>query len=126
MNNFLELINIRKSFTTEKKINVIETVYRDYSVLPDEKYHYCVVIKEEKRKIVHREMNGNGSNPYICFRWGKCAGEVYGRGPLMNAMAAIKTTNLTVEMILENAQMAISGIYQLEDDGIVNTDTICL
>jgi hypothetical protein len=110
----------------DKKINVIETVYRDYSVLPDEKYHYCVVIKEEKRKIVHREMNGNGSNPYICFRWGKCAGEVYGRGPLMNAMAAIKTTNLTVEMILENAQMAISGIYQLEDDGIVNTDTIQL
>ena len=41
-------------------------------------------------------------------------------------MAAIKTTNLTVEMILENAQMAISGIYQLEDDGIVNTDTIQL
>ena len=110
----------------DKKINIIETVYRDYSVLPDEKYHYCVVIKEEKRKIVHREMNGNGSNPYICFRWGKCAGEVYGRGPLMNAMAAIKTTNLTVEMILENAQMAISGIYQLEDDGIVNTDTIQL
>tara|TARA_X000001036_G_C20471266_1_gene721646 strand:- start:192 stop:884 length:693 start_codon:yes stop_codon:yes gene_type:complete len=29
-------------------------------------------------------------------------------------------------MILENAQMAISGIYQLEDDGIVNTDTIQL
>lgn len=110
----------------DKKINIIETVYRDYSVLPDEKYHYCVVIKEEKRKIVHREMDGNGSNPYICFRWGKCAGEVYGRGPLMNAMAAIKTTNLTVEMILENAQMAISGIYQLEDDGIVNTDTIQL
>ena len=82
--------------------------------------------KEEKRKIVHREMDGTGSNPYICFRWGKCAGEVYGRGPLMNAMAAIKTTNLTVEMILENAQMAISGIYQLEDDGIVNTDTIQL
>ena len=110
----------------DRKVTIVETVYRDYSVLPDEKYHFCVIVKEEKRKIVHREMDGNGSNPYICFRWGKCAGEVYGRGPLMNAMAAIKTTNLTVEMILENAQMAISGIYQLEDDGIVNTDTIQL
>ena len=27
---------------------------------------------------------------------------------------------LTVELILENAQMAISGIYQMEDDGIIS------
>jgi len=73
-----------------------------------------------------REMSGIGSNPFICFRWSKCAGEVYGRGPLFNALSAIKTTNLTVEMILENAQMAISGIYQMEDDGVINPDTINL
>ena len=29
-------------------------------------------------------------------------------------------------MILENAQMAISGIYQAEDDGVMNLDTINL
>jgi hypothetical protein len=29
-------------------------------------------------------------------------------------------------MILENAQMAISGIYQMEDDGVINPDTINL
>jgi len=71
-------------------------------------------------------MSGVGSNPFICFRWSKCAGEVYGRGPLMNALSAIKTTNLTIEMILQNAQMAIAGIYQMDDDGIVNPDTIQL
>ncbi len=60
------------------------------------------------------------------FRWNKASGEVYGRGPVFNAMAAIKTTNLTVELILENAQMNISGIYQLEDDGVINTDNIAL
>ena len=124
--NLTEQMKIDMERNPDRQKTVIETVYRDYSALPDEKYHYCVIVKEDKEKIVHREMDGNGSNPYICFRWGKCAGEVYGRGPLMNAMAAIKTTNLTVEMILENAQMAISGIYQLEDDGIVNTDTIQL
>ena len=121
-----EQMKIDMERNPDRQKTVIETVYRDYSALPNEKYHYCVIVKEDKEKIVHREMDGSGSNPYICFRWGKCAGEVYGRGPLMNAMAAIKTTNLTVEMILENAQMAISGIYQLEDDGIVNTDTIQL
>ena len=112
--------------TPDRKKQFIETVYRDYSALPEERYHYCVISESDKEKIVHRTFDGQGANPYICFRWGKCAGEVYGRGPLMNAMAAVKTTNLTVEMILENAQMAISGIYQLEDDGIVNTDTIQL
>lgn len=44
----------------------------------------------------------------------------------MNAMPAIKTCNLTMQLILENAQMAISGIYTLEDDGIINPDTIQL
>ena len=71
-------------------------------------------------------MQGVGSNPFICYRWSKCAGEVYGRGPLFNALSAIKTANLTVELVLENAQMAISGIYQMEDDGIINPDTINL
>ena len=74
----------------------------------------------------YKQMVGNGSNPFICFRWSKCAGEVYGRGPLINALSAIKTTNLTIELILENAQMAISGVYQMEDDGVINPDTIQL
>jgi hypothetical protein len=42
----------------------------------------------------------------------------------MNAMPAIKTCNLTVQMVLENAQMAISGFYTMEDDGVVNPDTV--
>jgi hypothetical protein len=79
-----------------------------------------------KTLLYKKEMQGVGSNPYVCFRWTKCAGEVYGRGPLINALSAIKTTNLTIELILENAQMAISGIYQMEDDGVVNPDTIQL
>ena len=31
-----------------------------------------------------------------------------------------------VELILENAQMSISGMYQVEDDGVVNVDNIQL
>lgn len=76
--------------------------------------------------LVNENYRGVGSNPYVPFRWSKCAGEIYGRGPLMNALSAIKTTNLTIELILENAQMAISGVYQMEDDGVINPDTINL
>ncbi len=69
---------------------------------------------------------GMGSNPFIVYRWSKCAGEVYGRGPLQLALPAIKTANLVIELILENAQMAISGMYQVEDDGVINVDNIQL
>jgi len=76
--------------------------------------------------LYYKEISGLGANPFICFRWSKCAGEIYGRGPLINALSAIKTTNLTIELILENAQMAISGVYQIDDDGVINPDTIQL
>ena len=34
--------------------------------------------------------------------------------------------NLIKQHILENAAMAISGIYKMDDDGIINPDTISL
>jgi hypothetical protein len=52
------------------------------------------------------------------------AGETYGRGPLISALPAIRTVNLVTEMILENAQMAISGIWQVDDDGSINVDNV--
>jgi hypothetical protein len=44
----------------------------------------------------------------------------------MLALPAIKTANLTVELILENAQMSIAGMFQVEDDGVINADNIQL
>lgn len=105
---------------------ILEIVCRDYSTPNVEAHLYYAICMTTKTVIMSYKMDGVGSNPFICFRWSKCAGEVYGRGPLINALSAIKTTNLTIELILENAQMAISGIYQMEDDGVVNPDTINL
>ena len=82
--------------------------------------------KQHKHILLRRQFEGEGSNPYVVFRWSKASGEIWGRGPLLNSLPAIKTCNLTIELILENAQMSISGMYQLEDDGIVNVDTIQL
>ena len=116
------LINNKSDQTT----TVLEIVCRDYKKSNEEAFLHYAICLTTKSVLMQREMSGVGSNPFICFRWSKCAGEVYGRGPLFNALSAIKTTNLTVEMILENAQMAISGIYQMEDDGVINPDTINL
>tara|TARA_R110000787_G_scaffold5857_3_gene20930 strand:+ start:470 stop:2005 length:1536 start_codon:yes stop_codon:yes gene_type:complete len=117
---------VMKMMGMDRDTTVLEVVCRDYTHKNEEKYlHYAICMTTETL-LYKKEMVGLGSNPFICFRWSKCAGEVYGRGPLINALSAIKTTNLTIEMILENAQMSISGIYQMEDDGVINPDTINL
>ena len=110
----------------EDKTKVLEVVCKLYDKPNVERYGYYVCDLSHDELIHEDIFEGVGSNPFITFRWAKAAGEVYGRGPLVNALSAIKTTNLTVELILENAQMAISGIYQMDDDGVVNVDTINL
>ena len=110
----------------DKECDVIEIVYRDYSNTKEEQYKFCAISEMYEHKINTTTFKGLGSNPYIIYRWSKCAGEVYGRGPLQLALPAIKTSNLVIELILENAQMAISGMYQVEDDGVVNVDNISL
>jgi len=117
---------IMSTMNPEKKCTLIDGVYRVYDEPNVEKYKHCVILLEKKIIIFDEIFEGVGSNPYITFRWNKASGEVYGRGPIFNAISAIKTCNLTIQLILENAQMAISGIYQVEDDGIVNPDNIAL
>jgi hypothetical protein len=123
---FDERVKQRMSRDPEGKCTLLEVVCKDYSKKNEEAYLYYVIDMDTKTYIMDEDFKGVGSNPYVCFRWSKCAGEVYGRGPLINALSAIKTTNLTIQLILENAQMAISGIYQMDDDGIINPDTINL
>lgn len=110
----------------DAETTIVEAVCRDYSKPNVEAYSFDVIDVTREDIIFHDQFKGLGSNPFIPFRWSKASGEKYGRGPLINALSAIKTTNLTIELILENAQMAISGIYQMDDDGVMNTDTINL
>ena len=110
----------------DKEINILEVIYRDYSSTKEEKNIFCAIAETYEHKIFEEEYKGSGSNPYVVYRWSKCAGETYGRGPLQFALPAIKTANLVVELILENAQMSISGMYQVEDDGVINVDNIAL
>jgi hypothetical protein len=118
----------QRSITTnpDAKVDIVEIVCRNYSKPNQDLFDFFVINIPDKEIIQQDQFSGTGSNPFVCFRWSKASGEIYGRGPLINALSAIKTTNLTIELVLENAQMAISGIYQMDDDGIINTDTINL
>jgi hypothetical protein len=66
------------------------------------------------------------SSPFVNFRWLKAPGEAYGRSPVMKALPDIKTANKVVELVLKNASIAVTGIWQAEDDGVLNPATIKL
>lgn len=105
------------------EVEIVEVCQRDWAPV-DQTWVFTVYEPGTCKTIFTETETGIGSGRFMCFRWSKLGGEVWGRGPLLNALPAIKTCNLTVELILENAEMAITGIYTAEDDGTMNVDTI--
>jgi len=86
-------------------------------------YCYHVIDKVSKAELVFRRRK---SSPWVISRYMKVAGEIYGRGPLMTALPDIKTLNKTIELLLKNASMAVSGVYTAADDGVLNPNTVKL
>ena len=79
--------------TPDGRTKVLEIICRNYTK-PNEDAYYCIIFDiSTKCLLKYEEYKGTGSNPFICFRWSKDPGAVYGRGPLINALSAIKTTN---------------------------------
>lgn len=98
---------------------VLECVYpQDLSV------EYAAILMEEgiSPMILHRGKFAN--SPIISFRWMKSPSDVYGRSPVMKALPDIKTANKVVELILKNASISVTGIWQADDDGILNPANI--
>jgi len=84
-------------------------------------YCYHVIHKESKTELVYRRME---YSPWIVSRYAKVAGEIYGRGPLITALPDVKTLNKTLELVLKNASLSISGVYTAADDGVLNPNTV--
>ena len=74
--------------------------------------------------VVWRDISAH--SPFMAFRWQKIVGESYGRSPVMKALPDIKTANKVVELILKNASIAVTGIWQADDDGVLNPANIKL
>ena len=72
----------------EERIKILEVVCKDYSIKNEDAYLFYAIECNTKEIIREEKYQGVGSNPFICFRWSKCSGETYGRGPLINALSA--------------------------------------
>ena len=103
---------------------IVESACRDWTSKGTEKWKQCVFIPKDRHEIQRTESTGDGSKPFIDFSFTRVPGEIIGRGPVMTALPDIKTLNLTKQFVLENADLHISGIWQAEDDGVLNLDTI--
>ena len=115
----------------DKKVYVIEAVLPRITSSGQQGYNYIAFIDDVENifnssvKIILK--TGIFANsPFICFRWQKVSSEIYGRSPVMKALPDIKTANKVVELILKNASIAVSGIWQADDDGVLNPQNITL
>lgn len=86
-------------------------------------YTYNVVCKDTNQVILTQNMR---SSPWVIFRWSNLPGEIYGRGPALTALPAIKTLNQQVKILLMSASISTLGMWTAADDGVVNLDNIRL
>lgn len=100
------------------------------AVIPDgREYAYIAVAQGVDTSPDDLIVLGEGRflcSPFISFRWSKAPGEIYGRSPVMKALPDIKTANKIVELVLKNASIAVTGIWQVDDDGVINPANIKL
>lgn len=94
-------------------------------VLPDGLVHrYRAFLVEDPQRPAFLAEGQFDQSPFISFRWLKSPGEIYGRSPVMKTLPDIKTANKVVELILKNASIAVTGIWQADDDGVLNPANI--
>jgi len=123
----------------DSKLNILEATYFDFK---EKKFWYQVILKgtqddsniSQPTQVQNLDTGGStllverrlDESPWIITRWIKVAGEVFGRGPLLFALPDIKTLNKASELMLQNASMAISGLWAVANDSIANLDMVQL
>lgn len=102
----------------QEQVELCEAVIVD----PERKdYCYHLIYEKTGEELLYKRMD---ETPWIVSRYMKVAGETFGRGPLVSAIADIKTLNKTLELLLKNASIACAGVYTAADDGVINPSNI--
>ncbi len=104
----------------------VNTAVWDESDATGYKGKAVAVLTDYNAVIYERVLEGEGACPWTTTRWSRVGLDVWGRGCVMLTMPAIKTCNLTVQMILENAELALGGVWVYDDDGVFNPDNVTL
>ncbi len=134
-----QLIAEANKLKKDSKVNILEATYFDFK---EKKFWYQVILKgtqdnsniSQPTQVQNLDTGGStllverrlDESPWIVTRWIKVPGETFGRGPLLFALPDIKTLNRVTELMLQNASMAISGLWAVANDSIANLDMVQL
>ena len=88
---------------------LLECTYYDYE---DKRWRYVVIHKD--KFIIEREYK---TSPFIDLRWSKCAGETYGRGCGLKAIADVKTLNRIKKYSLQALSFTVPTFTCTTDAG---------
>ncbi len=103
----------------ETTFSILEAIFPDGL-----RTKYQAILNDASYPTVALSSGYYAQAPLINFRWIKSPGEIYGRSPVMKALPDIKTANKVVELVLKNASIAVTGIWQADDDGVLNPSNI--
>ncbi len=91
-------------------------------VLSADGVFYQIVIYPEQKQLIFTQ--SFEESPLIIYRTNVVPGETYGRGPVLDVMADIRTANKVKEFILKNAALQMTGVYTAVSDGTFNPYTV--
>ena len=106
---------------TKKEPFVKEKILNGMLLNPDDGLYYQLVIHVATKYLMY--VQSFKSKRLIVFRWHVTPGETFGRGPILEKMADIRTVNKVKQFILQNGAIQMSGMYTGRDDGIFNPFT---
>lgn len=109
----------------DPEIDVLEATYEGgpKSNVP---WYYDVLFCQKDKDPVRMVERVYDVNPWTILRWMVIPGMPYGPGPVLLALADVRTANRVMEMILKNAALALAGMYLVADDGVLNPDNIVI
>lgn len=114
----------RAEGAADDRVSIVEGWQRDWEDRGTERWTYRCVALDEMHTFKAGFEQGDGSRPFIDYDYSRRGGEVYGRGPAWIALPTIRVLNVVQEMLLEYADLAIGGVWQIEDNGIINPNTV--
>lgn len=105
-----------------RKFEFIQAIFpreeRDEGKRDSANMEWASVHVETKTKKILRE-SGYEEFPLMFPRWTKTAGEVYGRGPGMKALAAVKVLYKIVKTVMVGAEKAVDPPLMVPHDGFM-------
>ena len=75
-------------------------------------------VSKEERALI--EEGGYYTFPYAVSRYEQAPGEVYGRGPAMSVLPAIKTLNEQKKTLLKQGHRTVDPVILAHDDGVLD------